>query len=172
VQRFDRGVTKAQLWRYYAVGVLIAAVFEVPIANPHFGLTWWYYYGHQPLNYTGLPMWWWFVNPMCWFAPAAAIHLLRRHVLKGDDKRSWIIAPTVLLATFAGHGSAALPMYLTISSGAGTALEVLCTVLAAAIAAGYIWLIGEVVPAPQVALAPAPGPGRVRTVGVPAATAR
>jgi hypothetical protein len=152
VQRFDRGITRAQLWRYYAVGVAIAAAFEPAIANRHVGLTWWYYYGHQPLNFTGLPMWWWFVNPMCWFAPAAAIHLLRKHVVRGDERRSWICLPAVPLATAAGHGTSAMPMYLAISSGASNGLEIVCTVLSAAITIGYIWILGEVVCLPQAAV--------------------
>lgn len=158
VQRFDRGVTRAQLWRYYAVGVVIAACFEPVIANKHLGLTWWFYYGHQPLDFTGLPVWWWFVNPMCWFAPAAAIHLVRKHVLHGSERGTWVCVPLVGLATFAGHGSAALPMYLSISSNASNAVEIVCTVLAAAIAAGYIWAMGEVICVTRTAPAPAPAP--------------
>jgi len=151
VQRFDRGVTKAQLWRYYVIGVVIAACFEPVIANKHFGLTWWFYYGHQPLDFTGLPMWWWFVNPLCWFAPSAVIHLVRKHVLKGDERKAWFCVPAVLLATFAGHGSAALPMYLSISSNASNAVEIVCTALAAGITIGYIWMMGEVICVPAVA---------------------
>ena len=155
VQRFERGVTKSQLWRYYAIGVVIAACFEPLIANRHVGLTWWYYYGHQPLNFTGLPMWWWFVNPICWFAPAAAIHLLRRRVLRGSERRSWLCVPAVPLSVAAGHGTAAMPMYLAISSGASNAIEILCTVLSAAITLFYIWIIGEVICVPRAAIVPA-----------------
>jgi hypothetical protein len=156
VQRFDRGVTKAQLWRYYLIGVVIAACFEPVIANKSFGLTWWFYYGHQPLNFTGLPIWWWFVNPMCWFAPAAAIHLIRKHVLKGNERRAWFCIPAVGLATFAGHGSAALPMYLSISSNASNAVEIVCTVLSAAITFSYVWMLGQVIAVPVPVPVPAP----------------
>jgi hypothetical protein len=164
VQRFDHGVTKAQLWRYYVIGVVIAACFEPLIANRHVGLTWWFYYGHQPLNFTGLPMWWWFVNPMCWFAPAAVIHLVRKRVLHGNERLAWVCVPLVGLATFAGHGSAALPMYLSISSNASNAVEIVCTVLATAIAAGYIWMMGEVICVPESALAAAVSPVRAAIV--------
>jgi len=171
VQRFDRGITKAQLWRYYAIGVVIAACFEPLIANRHFGLTWWFYYGHQPLDFTGEPLWWWFVNPLCWFAPAAAIQLVRTHILRGNERKGWLFVPLVPLAVFAGHGSAALPMYLSISSGASNAVEIVCTALAVAITLGYIWMLGESVCVAEAGSVPTRTPrmvGRARLRNVPA----
>lgn len=145
MQRFERGITQRQLWRYYVIAVVIAAAFEPLFCNKDIGLTWWYYYGDQVLDFTGLPMWWWFVNPLCWFGPAAIFHLVRKHALRGDERATWIFIPGVFLATFATHGSASVPMWLAISSDAGTTVQILCTALSASIAIGYIWLVGRFV---------------------------
>ena len=150
VQRFDAGVTARQLAKYYAVGVVLCAAFE-----PFFVSQWWWRYtGHQPLNMTGLPMWWWFLNPMCVFGQAATYHLLRRNAFRTDWETALfvVIGP---LSVFALHGSAAVPLYMGINAH-NIGYAVLGSFGSIAIALMYMWIIRRVVTVPGVVAAAVP----------------
>jgi len=138
-QRFDAGITTRQLAKYYGVAVVLCAAFEPFFVSQY----WWRYTGHQPLNMTGLPMWWWFVNPMCVFAQAAVYHLLKRHVLR-SDLGSAIFVLIGPLSVFATHGSAAVPLYIGINAH-NMGFAVAGTFGAIAIAFMYMWIIGRAV---------------------------
>jgi hypothetical protein len=148
--RYEAGITKRQLVSYYAIAVVICAAFE-PYFTHH---GYWKYTGYQPLSWTGLPMWWWFVNPMCLFAIAAILHLLKRHVLKG----AWESAVFILacpLGCFATHGSAAVPLNIGINAHSH-ALATVGSLGAIAIGLLYMGLVGRVVCVPEEAMAALP----------------
>jgi hypothetical protein len=166
-QRFDAGITRRQLTKYFGVAVVLCAAFEPFFVSQY----WWRYTGHQPLNMTGLPMWWWVVNPMCVFGVAALYHLLRKHVLD-SDRQSALFVVLCPLSVFATHGSAAVPLNIGINAKS-IALAVVGTFGSIAIALMYMWFIARLVavPEPVAALAIAgrgePAPRRV-TVPRPA----
>jgi hypothetical protein len=167
VQRFDRGVTGRQLARYYAVAVVICAAFE-----PYFvHLNLWRYYGdNQALNMTGLPAFWWFANPMCVFAVATVVHLLRWHVLT-RQAQSAIFMPLGVLTVFASHGSASIPVFMAVNGTTGRFWTTLATVATIGLSAMYMWLIARLVcirvPAapPQVRASAAPRVSEAVTAG-------
>jgi hypothetical protein len=174
VQRFEEGITTRQLRKYYGIGVVLCAAFEPLFCNGAIGIQWWHYYGDaagaQPLAFTGLPMWWWFVNPMCLFAAAAVFHLLRRHVFAGDERTTWAFVPGGPLMCFASHGSCSAIMYMAISSGWSMTGKVVATVIAAGLAFGYMWIIGRMVCVPPTATAGAPSRLRAPSFGRAATT--
>jgi hypothetical protein len=142
-QRFDAGITRRQLTKYFGVAVVLCAAFEPFFVSQY----WWRYTGHQPLNMTGLPMWWWVVNPMCVFGVAALYHLLRKHVLDSDRQTALfvVLGP---LSVFATHGSAAVPVNIGINANS-IAVAVVGTFGSIAIALMYMWFIGRLVAVPE-----------------------
>jgi hypothetical protein len=152
MKRFEAGITGRQLATYFSVGVVAAACFE-PLITAN---KWWFYFDYQPLSFTGMPMWWWFVNPTCVFGIAAVLYLVRKYALR-RDLESLIFVPLVGLALFAIHGSAGFPQYLTINQSSH-ALAILGTFGSIAVSISYIWLIGRLVTVREPAVAPAPEP--------------
>lgn len=151
MQRYEAGISARRLAKYYAVGVVLCAAFEPVFCNGDIGLKWWHYYGdNQALAFTGLPMWWWFVNPMCVFANAYVFHLLRKHVLTSDAQTA-LFVPLGLLCVIAWHLTAGLPMYITIIGTDGKTLTTLATFGSIAIAGMYMWIIGRTVTVPEAA---------------------
>ena len=55
---FEKGITKRFFWQALAVGFVFNAVIEVPVLQA--GV--YTYYGNQPFNLGGFPLWWMFVN--------------------------------------------------------------------------------------------------------------
>jgi hypothetical protein len=160
MERFERGVTARQLARYYAVAVLICAAFEPVFANVHLGVRWWFYYGsNQALNFTGLPMFWWFANAMVVMVTAMIFHLLRRHLFDRDwQSLSFIVLePLILIGV---HGSAGMPYYIAVTSAHSKAVSTLGLLGSIAISLFYMVLFGKavVVPAGASATSPASEP--------------
>jgi hypothetical protein len=162
--RYAAGITSRQLVRYYCVGVVICAAFEP--AFTHAGD--WKYTGVQPFNMTGLPMWWWFVNPMCLFAIAAILHLFKQHLLRADWE-SLVFILLVPLGCFATHGSASVPLFIGINAHS-LALADVGTFGSIALALMYMGFVGRAVCIPAEARAAAPSvpePAKRPPVAVP-----
>jgi len=149
-QRFEAGISMRRLARYYAIAVVLCAAFEPFFVSQY----WWRYTGHQPLNMTGLPMWWWFVNPMCVFGCGAIYHLMRKHVLT-SDRQSVMFIVLGPLSVFATHGSAAVPLNIGINAH-NMGYAVAGTFGSIALALMYMWIIGRLVTVPEPAMATAP----------------
>ena len=145
MRRFEQGVTMRRLWRYYGVGVLTCAAFEPLFISSAVGLEWWRYFGdNQALDFSGMPMWWWFANAMVVCVTAMVFHLLRTHVLR-SDRQTLLFVPLEPLILFAAHGSAAVPVYIAVKSSDGTTWTTLATVATIAISVLYVWLLGKTV---------------------------
>lgn len=143
MKRFEAGVTMRRLWRYYAVAVLLCAAFEPLFISSKVGLHWWEYFGsNQPLDFTGLPMWWWFANAMVVCVTAMIFHLLKTHVFT-SDRQTLLFVPLEPLVLFAVHGSAAAPVYIAVKSSGGTTWPAIATLATIAISGLYMWLFGK-----------------------------
>jgi hypothetical protein len=148
MQKLEQGITMRTLMKYYVVAVVICGAFEPLFANVHLGVRWWYYYGHnQALDFTGLPMFWWFANAMVVLVTAMIFHLLKRHVLKRDrETLAFIILEPLIL--FGIHGSAGIPYYIAITSTTGKTWSTIATFGSIAISVMYVWLFGKAVTVP------------------------
>lgn len=145
MKRFEAGITMRQLGRYYATGVLTCAAFEPLFAHPDVGIRWWYYYGdNQALDFTGMPMFWWFANAMVVVAMAAIFHLLRRHVFTAH-RHAVVFIPLAPLVLFGVHGSAGIPVFIATTSTDGTTWTTLATLGSIGLSFLYVWLFGRAV---------------------------
>lgn len=141
VQKLDRGMTTRGFLGFYACVVAACAAFEPLFCNINGSLRWWYYYGdNQALDFTGLPMFWWFANAMAVVGMGVLFHLLKNHVFTRVAQQ-WLFVPLAPLVLFALHGSAAAPVYTAIQSTDSEALSTLATLATIAISIFYAWLL-------------------------------
>jgi hypothetical protein len=131
--RLEKGTTQRQFWKYSAVMVLTCAVFEpLPTA-----LGWWRYWGNQPLNFTGLPMHWWFTDATCVVAVPVAMHLIRKYLLNSEGQ-TWIFVPLMLPAVWASK-CADIPLVWVMSNTESMPLRTLASLSSIAISVALLW---------------------------------
>ncbi len=70
---FDKGMTRKQVFQYWA----IVGVVDVLLEEPGILMHTYSYYGNQPLNPAEFPMWWGFVNPVMPMVAGAMIYFRR-----------------------------------------------------------------------------------------------
>lgn len=141
VQKLDRGMTARGLFGFYACVVAACAAFEPLFCNVNGSLRWWYYYGdNQALDFTGLPMFWWFANSMAVVGMGVVFHLLKKHTFTRPAQQ-WLFVPLAPLLLFALHGSASAPVYTAIQSTDSEALSTLATLATIGISLFYVWLM-------------------------------
>jgi hypothetical protein len=140
--RLERGMTTASFWKFFAGTTFFAAVFEPAFTYPS-GLDWWVYYGEdQPLNFTGLPVFWWFADGMILVGVGVLLHLVRRHLLT-RDWQSLVFVPLMPLLLFGVHGSATAPVAVAILERAPNAAITACSLLGIAISLLYTALFAR-----------------------------
>jgi hypothetical protein len=155
MSRFAAGVTRRQLGTYYAIAVTACGAFEPIFAHQRM----WRYYGpNQALDFTGMPMFWWFANAMCIFAIAAGLHGLRTHVLDRPRQHA-VFALGVPLGLFAAHGSASIPVFIAMSGGASRTWSTVASLATIALSLLYMRVIALAVCTDR----PPAAPGRVHT---------
>jgi hypothetical protein len=106
---FDKGITRKALFQLWALDCVVDMCLETPGILMHTYL----YYGKQPLNPWGFPMWWGFVNPVMPMTAGALIFFLRKHV-----STPWALAgviPLIPMADGLANGACAWPMWLTLN---------------------------------------------------------
>jgi hypothetical protein len=106
---FERGVTTKMLFLLWATDFVVDIFLESPgiLANTYL------YYGKQPFNIWGFPMWWGFVNPVMPMLAGAMIYKLRPH-LDSPWKLAAII-PCIPLADGMANGATAWPMWIALN---------------------------------------------------------
>jgi len=137
--RLLQGVTQRQFWTYSGAMVLTCAAFEpAPIA-----LGWWRYWGNQPLNFTGLPMHWWFTDATCIVAVPVAMYLIRKHLLS-SDRQTWIFAPLMLMVVWASK-SVDIPLVWVMSNTESLPLRTLASLGSITLSVALMWGMGRAV---------------------------
>ncbi|WP_156934768.1 hypothetical protein [Pseudonocardia spinosispora] len=144
---FRRGVTMKNMFALWALDCVVDIFLETPgiLAGTYL------YYGHQPFNFWGFPLWWGFVNPvMPMLAGALIYHLEPR--LDNAWKKLAIIA-CIPMADGIANGAAAWPLWAVLNQDD---VSYVWTHLAALVVLGLalfsVWIIGLTVarPADQV----------------------
>lgn len=106
---FQRGVTMRDLFLLWATDFLVDVVLESPgiLAGTYL------YYGHQPFNPFGFPLWWGFVNPVMPMVAGALIFHLRPYLV-----RPWqllAIIACIPMADGIANGATAWPMWVALN---------------------------------------------------------
>jgi hypothetical protein len=144
---FQRGISRAALLKLWAVLGLVDVVLETPGILMHTYL----YYGHQPLDFWGYPMWWGFVNPIMPMLAGALIYRTEA-LLPG-----WKLAAAILyipIADGVANAAAGWPIFIALNE---TNVSYVWTYLAAFATLGLsllcVWLVSLAVARPEHELA-------------------
>jgi hypothetical protein len=140
---FQRGVTMRDLFALWGLDFVINIVLETPGIKAGTYL----YYGHQPFDFWGFPLWWGFVNPLMPMLAGAAIYRLLPH-LNRAWKQAAVIA-IIPMADGAANGAAGWPTYAALNQ---RDVSYVWTHLAALVTLGLalfvVWMIGLAVARP------------------------
>jgi hypothetical protein len=106
------------LWRKYAIAILINTVlFETPAVSIFSVYT---YYGKQPLDFWGFPLWWPFVNTAGPLIAGAIIFVLASRFNVTSRTLLALAVITVPIMDGAVNGAAAYPTWLALNSDVPT----------------------------------------------------
>jgi hypothetical protein len=134
---FKRGVTMRDMFLLWACDFLVDVVLESPgiLAGTYL------YYGHQPFNIWGLPLWWGFVNPVMPMVAGALIFHIRPY-LNTAWKLPAVIA-CIPMADGIANGATAWPMWASLNQAN---VSYVWTYLASFVTLGLalfsVWIIG------------------------------
>jgi hypothetical protein len=148
MKKIEAGATVSQLMKIYFVIVALAAAFE-PV--PVHVMDWYRYYGdNQPLEFFGIPIWWFFVNAMVVVGMAMIFAAVRKHLLTADWQ-SVVFVPGALLVCGGLHHSAGIPVYTAIGSGWSSAATIPLSLLSCGIAVAWVYILARLVATPETA---------------------
>lgn len=140
---YEYGVTTRLLFVLWAADAVIDVFLESPgiLAGTYL------YYGNQPFDIWGFPLWWAFVNPVMPMLAGAMIYKLRPHLT------GWKLAaviPIIPMADGIANAATAWPMWISLNQ---TDVSYVWTYLASFATLGLalycVWIISLVVAVPE-----------------------
>lgn len=137
-RQFKRGLTVKGVYILWAVLAAANVAFETPAVL----LDVYRYYGHQPLNPWGFPLWWSFVNPLTSMIAAAVIYNFDAEL---TGVRRGLIVPLTFAAAGAANGASAAPMWLTLNSDLDHVWTTVAAVITLSLAVGVVYVIARAV---------------------------
>jgi hypothetical protein len=144
---FERGIDTKGLFALWALDCIVDILLESPgiLAGTYL------YYGQQPFDIWGFPLWWGFVNPVMPMLAGAFIYKLKPHLT------GWKLVgviPLIPMADGIANAAAAWPMWITLNQ---TDVSYLWTYAAGFATLGLslyaVWIISLVVARPAEELA-------------------
>ncbi|MCW3063601.1 MAG: hypothetical protein JWN32_773 [Solirubrobacterales bacterium] len=152
-----RGHGSRRLWAIYAVGWL----FDLALETTGSAVGLYKYYGPQPFNPWGIPLWWMFVNPALPIAAGGLFHVMRDRL---HGVRALLVVVLLPMCYGATYGAIAWPIFIALHSHvpgwvvwvAGAATAAFSLLFVALIVDGLEWYARR--PEAQPAAAPASAP--------------
>ncbi len=110
---FERGIDQAGVFRLWAIFAAVNVVLETP------GLLGgvYTYYGAQPFDFWGFPLWWSVVNPLMPIVAGALIAKVRPQL--GSGWAMLGVIPLVPMADGIANAATAWPLWIALNSGLG-----------------------------------------------------
>ncbi|HUR75432.1 MAG TPA: hypothetical protein VMZ00_14220 [Sporichthya sp.] len=140
---FQNGVTTKGLFQLWALDCVVDICLETPGILMHT----YSYYGQQPLNPWGFPIWWGFVNPVMPMVAGALIYAVRP---KLSGAKLLAIIPLIPMADGLANGACAWPMWVTLNQ---QDVSMWVTYAACAVTLGLclyaVWMISLFVARPE-----------------------
>jgi hypothetical protein len=140
---YERGIDRHRLLQLWGVVFVVNILLESPgvIADVYT------YYGKQPLNLWGFPLWWGFVNPLMPMIAGAMIYKLRPHV-----SGAWL-GPAVIaiipMADGVANAAAGWPVFVALNTNVGYVGTWLASGVTFGLAAFVVWMVGLLVGRPS-----------------------
>jgi hypothetical protein len=148
-----RGMTRGQLWKFWLTVIAVNVVLETP------GLLMdvYTYYGAQPFNPWGLPLWWPPVNSTMPIVAGYFVYKMTPHL---TGARVLAVIPMVPMADGMANGAIAWPVWTALNTNLGMVATYPAAVAVFGLAALAVWIMGTGLPAdvPAVASTTVPEP--------------
>ena len=149
---FQRGIDRRGVFQLWAIFFAVNIALETPglIANVYT------YYGRQPFDFWGFPLWWGFVNPVMPLIAGALILRVRPYL--GSGWRLLGIIPLIPVADGLANAGVAWPMWATLNTDLPSVATYAAAIVTLGLALYAVWIISLVVsrPAEQVEQAVVP----------------
>jgi hypothetical protein len=143
---FERGVDRRQLFQLWGLVFLVNIALETPgIATDVYT-----YYGKQPMNIWGFPLWWGLVNPLMPMIAATMIYKLKPY-LTGPA----LAAATIMIIPCAdgvANAFAAWPVWVALNTDVGYAGTWIASFVTLGLSGFTVWIVGLLVGGPVAAL--------------------
>lgn len=134
---FSKGVPAVRIWQLWGVFAVSNVLVETPGVLTGFHA----YYGNQPLNFWGFPLWQAAVQSIMPMAAGALIFALRGRL--GSGWKLAAIIPLLPMADGMVNAGLALPIWLTLGSDASLWATYLGAAVTIGVAAYAVWLLTE-----------------------------
>jgi hypothetical protein len=139
---FQRGIDRRQLFQLWGVVLVVNILLESPgVATGVYT-----YYGKQPFDIWGFPLWWGFINPLMPMIAGALIYKLRDH-LSGVAEALAIVA-IIPTADGVANAAAGWPVIAALNTNVGYVGTWIASVMTLGLAAFVVWIVGLVVATP------------------------
>jgi hypothetical protein len=145
---FEKGMTRDRLWRWWLVLMGVNVLLESPGILMHV----YTYYGAQPFNPWGLPLWWLAVNGTMPIVAAFLVHKLLPHL---TGAKLLLIVALVPMADGATNGAIAWPMWTALNTRLGMWATYPAALATFGLATLAIWVVTRGLPVR--AAVPVPG---------------
>lgn len=145
---FERGITARGMFALWALDFVVDIALESPgiLAGTYL------YYGHQPFNLWGFPLWWGFVNPVMPMLAGALIYKLKPHL--DSAWKLLAVIPLIPMADGLANAASGFPMWIALNQ---TNVSYVWTYLAGFVTLGLalfcVWIIALAVARPAEELA-------------------
>jgi hypothetical protein len=139
---FSNGVTRKAVFQLYVIDVFI----NIWLESPGVLMGAYEYYGPQPLNFWGLPLWWVCVNPLMPLTAGALIYRMRPYL---PGWRLAMVIAFIPMADGIGNGAAAWPMWTALNLNSSLLVSHLAWLVTLGLALIYVWVLAFVVARPE-----------------------
>ena len=139
---FSTGVTRKAVFQLYLIDVFI----NIWLESPGVLMGAYEYYGPQPLNFWGLPLWWVCVNPLMPLTAGALIYKMSPHL---PGWRLALVIAFIPMADGIGNGAAAWPVWTALNLNAPLLVSHLAWLVTLGLALTFVWVLSYVVGRPD-----------------------
>ncbi|CDO90185.1 hypothetical protein AWC29_26905 [Mycobacterium triplex] len=139
---YQTGVTRKAVFQLYLIDVFI----NIWLESPGVLMGAYEYYGPQPLNFWGLPLWWVCVNPLMPMTAGALIYRLSPQ-LRGA--RLALVIAFIPMADGIANGAAAWPVWTALNLNAHLGFTYLAWLITLGLALTCVWILSFVVARPD-----------------------
>jgi hypothetical protein len=165
---FERGIDRRQLFQLWGLVFLVNICLETPgIATNVYT-----YYGKQPMDLWGFPLWWGLINPLMPMIAGALIYKLRPLLTQ-----AWLIVAVIAIIPCSdgiANAAAGWPVIAALNTDVGYAGTWIASFITLGLAAAVVWIVSLLVARPagvavsssEVTAVPVPSPAMPTPVGV------
>lgn len=139
---YQTGVTRKAVFQLYLIDVFI----NIWLESPGVLMGAYEYYGPQPLNFWGLPLWWVCVNPLMPMTAGALIYRMSPHL---PGWRLALVIAFIPMSDGIANGAAAWPVWTALNLNASLWVTHFAWLVTLGLALTAVWILSFVVAKPE-----------------------